>query len=393
MSAFLVDMGAVDECRCNDVFEGLFKALSEEPPGAPSIWSPHDNAIIAAHIEAVTTRFQGILQAIQDALSRFLTGTPIGELRKADAPWMRWSEEEFAEARRRLESIPPADFGLDDWLLLVDYLVQRYLPDHVIDREADFLTVRAAIAGKLEAAANASGARSNMPPVALLSEYVPTEFGKLPDKILTPVERQILRVSRARAAENISNVTESARHRMKTIVIEHVQAQVLGMKQGQYTAMRQRLFDEFGQLNRDFRRIAVTEAGECCNTGFIAAQRPGSKVKRLEAYRGACPFCKSINGRVLEVVEPTAPSKDGETQVWVGKSNIGRSASPRMRQGGGLVERPSAEMWWIAAGVMHPHCRGSWAAVQDDPPPGVSPEFVAFMDSLVAKAAIKPPAS
>jgi hypothetical protein len=224
--------------------------------------------------------------------------------------------------------------------------------------------------------------------VARLSEYVPTEFGKLPDKILTPVERQILRVSRARAAENISNVTESARHRMKTIVIEHVQAQVLGMKQGQYTALRTRLFDEFGQLNRDFRRIAVTEAGECCNTGFIAAQRPGSRVKRLEAYRGACPFCKSINGKVLEVVEPTAPQKNGDDQVWVGKSNIGRSASPRMRQGGGLVERPDNERWWIAAGVQHPHCRGSWAPVADAPAE-VSPEFVSFMDTLIAKATVK----
>jgi hypothetical protein len=388
MSAFLIDVGAVDDCRCNDVFEGLFKALAEEPHGAPSIWSPHDNAIIAAHVEAVTKRFQGILQAIQDALARFLTGSPLGDLLKADVPWMRWSEDEFASARRRLETRDPAAFDLDDWLLLVDYLVQRYLPENVIDREADFLTVRATIAGKLEAAARAGGTRTNMPPVARLSEYVPTEFGKLPDKILTPVERQILRVSRARAAENISNVTESARHRMKTIVIEHVQAQVLGMKQGQYTALRTRLFDEFGQLNRDFRRIAVTEAGECCNTGFIAAQRPGSRVKRLEAYRGACPFCKSINGKVLEVVEPTAPQKNGDDQVWVGKSNIGRSASPRMRQGGGLVERPDNERWWIAAGVQHPHCRGSWAPVADAPAE-VSPEFVSFMDTLIAKATVK----
>jgi hypothetical protein len=391
MGTLLVDVGPLDECRCNDVFEGLFKALAEEPAGAPSIWSPHDNPAIAAHVEDVTTRLQAILQAIQDAIGRFLTGDVIGELRKADAPWVRWSEDELEDARRRLRAVPPDRWTLDDYLLMVDFLIQRYLPPGVIEREADYLAVRATFAGKIQAEMQAGRARPNMPTVAQVTEFAPTEFGQIPPKVLTPVERQILRVSRARAAENISNVTEDARHRMKTIVIEHVQAQVLGMKQGQHTALKTRLFDEFGQLNRDFRRIAVTEAGECCNTGFIAAQRSGAKVKRQEAYRGACPFCKSINGQVLEVVEPSAPQKNGDTQVWVGKTNIGRSGSPRKREGGALVERHSNEMWWTAAGVQHPHCRGSWVAATVEKPPNVSDEFQAYLDALVAKARVRPP--
>jgi hypothetical protein len=150
--------------------------------------------------------------------------------------------------------------------------------------------------------------------------------------------------------------------------------------------MRSRLFDEFGQLNRDFRRIAVTEAGECCNTGYIMAQSPGTKVRRQEAYRGVCDFCKSISGKVFTVVDPAKLDKDGDTKVWAGKTNIGRSAAPRRRQGGGLVERPSSEMWWVASGVQHPHCRGSWLPVTDEPPAGVSPEFLSWLDGLIARA-------
>ena len=47
----------------------------------------------------------------------------------------------------------------------------------------------------------------------------------------------------------------------------------------------------------------------------------------------------------------------------MGKSNLGRSASPRKRVGGALVERLPAERWWIPAGPVHPNCRGFWAVV------------------------------
>ena len=211
--------------------------------------------------------------------------------------------------------------------------------------------------------------------------------------MLTRVEREILACAIERAATNISGVTEQARARMRSIIVEHVQAQLLGQAEGQAERMRSRLFDEFGQLNRDFRRIAVTEAGECCNVGYIAAQRPGAKVRRQEAYRGACAFCKSITGQVLTVVDPARPDKDGDTQVWVGKTNIGRSAAPRKRQAGALVERPSNERWWVAAGVQHPHCRGSWLPVPGDAPPGVSKEFVAWLDGLIARTTGARPAS
>ncbi len=387
----LLDVEHLSACQCDNALEGLFKALAQDPAGEPeSIWAPVENVAIRRTVEDVTEQLQMALSHIQDAIGRLLTGEPMAELRKAEGPWFRWSEAEFASARITLESKPSSGYTLDDWLLVVDYLLQRYLPAGVIDTISDYLTVRATLAGKIQANLIAAKQGQNAR-VEDLVALVPTSFRAVPDRLLTPVETQTLRVSQARAAENISAVTAAARHRMKTIVIEHVQAQVLGQVGGQHTALRQRLFDEFAGLNRDFRRIAVTEAGECCNQGFVAAQQPGRKVRRKEAYRGACEFCKSIDGKVFTVVAADATEKNGQTEVWVGKTNVGRSASPRRRGPDGLVERAEGERWWPAAGAQHPHCRGSWVAVTERPPQ-VSEGFANWMDSLIAKKMPKPAA-
>lgn len=388
MTSLLIDVGGVPACQCDDAIEDMFKAMAELPGGHEAvIWDRHENPWLAAHVETVTARFQAILQRIQDMLSKLLTGQPIGTLKKAMAPWARWTDEEFAEVRRRLELRSPAEYTLEDWLLMCDYMIQENLPDGVIQDQADYLTVRAALAGKISAAM--ANRTMNAREAESIVDLLPTDFRAVPPKVLTPVEQNILAVSRARAAENISDITNSARHRMKSIVIRHVQGLVLG--QSDPTALRQELFDSFGQLNRDFRRIAVTEAGEACNSGFIAAQAVGQRVKRREAYRGACSFCKSINGKTFKVVDPNAQGKDGQTEVWLGKSNIGRSASPRRREGGTLVEREPEKRWWPAAGVQHPHCRGAWTPVSDIPP-GMDPEFHAWLAAKLKAVQPKPPA-
>ena len=129
----------------------------------------------------------------------------------------------------------------------------------------------------------------------------------------------------------------------------------------------------------------MTEAVENSNQAYIAMLAPGTQVKRLEHYKGTCAFCRKIDGMVFEVVDPSVPDKDPWTQVWVGKTNIGLSAAPRKRVNGVLVERAAADMWIPAAGVQHPHCRGSWLpTIQDQA--GDDP---AFGDWLRAKLGTK----
>ena len=83
------------------------------------------------------------------------------------------------------------------------------------------------------------------------------------------------------------------------------------------------------------------------------------------------------------MVDPANPNKDGQTQVWVGKNNIGRSGSPRKRVGDELIERTESELWWIPAGTVHPHCRGRWVVI-DEPREGDDPEFAAWLDDLLS---------
>jgi hypothetical protein len=95
-----------------------------------------------------------------------------------------------------------------------------------------------------------------------------------------------------------------------------------------------------------------------------------------------------LSGHIFEVVELSASDHDGDTQVWVAEGNIRRSASPWMRQRGGLVEQPSNDCWWCAVGVQHRHRRGSWLPVS------TMPECLArfhgvFMNWLVDRAAVK----
>jgi hypothetical protein len=59
---------------------------------------------------------------------------------------------------------------------------------------------------------------------------------------------------------------------------------------------------------------------------------------------------------VFEWTDEPRSERDGWTHVWPGKTNVGRSASPRKKTDEGLVERETDELWWPAAGVQHPNC-------------------------------------
>ncbi|RVT91449.1 hypothetical protein EOD42_22600 [Rhodovarius crocodyli] len=383
----LLDIGAVPEAHCNDCIEGLFKAMAVDPrgDGDASIWERHHDPFIAQHIEDVTAWMQRILQAIQDELIAYMGGKPLGALRKA-ADWEDMRQARLDVVRARLEAKGPAHFGIGDWMDLADLLLAEYLPEGVITSMADFMAVRAALLGKIKAAMDRS-ARPN-PGAAAIASALPMRRRDLPPKVLTGVESAILDIAAARAAMFISDLADDTRKRIKAVLLERLQMQVLGEQGGTPEYLRSALFDEFGQLNRDWRRIAVTEIGEAHNTGFIAGQPLGAKVRRVEAYRGACDFCKSINGKTFRVVAPGDPKRNGNSDVWVGKTNARRRASSKRRDGGVMVERSPDERWWVAAGVQHPHCRGSWTYVPEAKPAGVDPAFMAWLNGELAKVAV-----
>jgi len=119
------------------------------------------------------------------------------------------------------------------------------------------------------------------------------------------------------------------------------------------------LFYSFGEMNRDWRRIAETEIANNVNNGQLITEleKPLAEGEYI-FMQGlsspmACPWCATeVNEKVVVLLDepPTGSGDQIEVDdkeyvaIWPGKNNVGR---PRVD-------------WWIAAGTQHPHCQCSW---------------------------------
>ena len=374
-----IDFTLLSEPATNDALEYIFKSTHDHDKG---IWAPHESALIRRLIELFTRRGLDRLEHVKQAIIAWETGVnykPADAIPTPPGMMARWNTDELALVKIYLESLPPELWSLDDHMMAVDYVVQRYLPADELATEAEWMATRAGMMGKVQA--NMAGEATPKQADAVLAALPSTVAAAAQMFQLTPLEQHTLAYGKMRAVENVRALTDDVRHKMRNVVMRHVEEKVLtGDTSGR--SLEGQLLDEFATLNRDWRRIAVTEAGECQLQGFVASVKPFSKVKRVEQYGNACAFCKKIHGRIAEVVPADHPDKDGTTQIWPGKNNIGRSASPRKRVGDDLVARTEDEMWWLPAGLAHPHCRGRWVPVLDEEP-GDDPDFAAWLSDLL----------
>lgn len=380
--ALFLDISGLDECQTERALGELYKAIHDH--NGEEIWLPVENPFIARLVELFTQRgldrldrFRTELKAWSDG-ARYRPGT-MNVSRPAGA-MERWSGSELALVKLYLEHLPPNAWTLDDHMMMVDFLVQRYLPADDIRTEAEWLAARANLMGRVQASMeNLSAKQAD----AILAVLPPTAEAIGSMFQLSAAQRATMDFARVRAAENVRKLADDARHRMRGVIAQHVEERMLGAA-GPGSSLETKLLDQFGTLNRDWRRIAVTEAVEAQNQGYIASVPRGTKVKRVEQYRSACGWCRKIDGLVMTVVDPAEPDKDGGTQVWVGKTNVGRSAAPRKRLGDLLIEREPEEMWHVAAGAQHPHCRGRWIPTMDVQP-GDDPEFAEWLSATLTQ--------
>lgn len=374
-----IDFSRLSVPATNDALEYIFKSTHDHDRG---IWAPHESVLIRRLIELFTQRGLDRLEHVKQAVTDWQSGVnhkPADAIPTPPGMMGRWNEDELALVKIYLESLPPAQWTLDDHMMSVDYVVQRYLPAGELKTEAEWMATRSGLMGKVQA--NMAAEPTPKQADVILAALPSTVAAATQMFQLTPIEQHTLAYGNLRAAENVRALTEDVRHKMRSVVMQHVEEKVLtGDTSGR--SLEGKLLDAFAPLNRDWRRIAVTEAGECQLQGFIASVKPFSKVKRVEQYGNACAFCKKIHGRIAEVVPADHPDKDGTTQIWPGKNNIGRSASPRKRVGDDLVARTEDEMWWLPSGVAHPHCRGRWVPVLDEEP-GDDPEFADWLKNLL----------
>lgn len=380
MRPVFIDFSAVPCGVTNEALEHIFKAIHDHDGG---IWSPHESVLIRRLVELFTKRGLDRLEHVKKAILDWESGVlhkPAEAIPAKPGMMVRWNADELSLVKIYLESLPPAQWTLSDHMMAVDYVVQRYLPLDEMTTEAQWMATRAGMMGKVQA--NMAATVSVKQADAILAALPSTVAAATEMFAMTAIEKHTLEYGNERAVENVRSLTDDVRHKMRSAVMQHVEEKTLtGDTSGR--SLEGKLLDEFAILNRDWRRIAVTEAGECQLQGFVASCKPFSKVKRVEQYGNACGFCKKIHGRIAEVVPADHPDKDGATQIWPGKNNIGRSASPRKRVGDELIERTEDEMWWLPAGLSHPHCRGRWVPVLDDEP-GADPDFGKWLQELLS---------
>lgn len=382
--ALFLDVYPLSQHATNSALEFIFKAHDH----GDSIWSPHSSPLVRRMIELFSKRGIDRLDEVRVQLLKWQSGEYYKDVKPpAIVPGMmdRWNVAELDLVKLYLESLFPGDWTLDDHMMAVDYVVQRYLPQHELLAEADWLSTRATMMGKVQANMTAAAVASMSGAVAdTILASLPANHSTATSQFnFTAIQRSALDFARVRTAENVRSISESVRHRMRNTVVQHLQEQQTKIEGVPGHSLETKLFDQFATLNRDWRRIAVTEAGEAQTQGFIASLQPGTKVKRVEVYANACGFCRKIDGKIAEVVSPDHPNKNPDTMIWAGKNNIGRSASPRKRVGNVLVDREPEEMWWLPAGLAHPHCRGRWVATIEDAP-GDDKDFGDWLRNLLS---------
>lgn len=376
MSEILLDISDCCDHHANEAIDDLFLKAASDPPG-DSAWDEHESPYIRRIIEMFTERGLGRLSALHIELAKWMDAQrkPSGKPgRRPKHKLRRWSAGEMHLVAQYLQAIPTDKLTLDDWLMLADYLAQKYLPESDLEAEAQWLAYRSTMMGRVQYEAPDLSARQ----VDLVLAAVPVTRAAAEKEFALPgYLLKLMDFGAARCGELVVSLADHTRHAIRKTIIEYQFAeQTLDQPMGE--ALQTRLTDQFGTLNRDWRRIAVTEAGENCNQAFVASTPEGGQLRRLEQYANACPWCRKIDGRVVTVVPSSKPDKDGETEIWTGKNNYGRSASPMKRTPSGLVPRSPDEMWWLASGTQHPHCRGTWSVV-DRPPSSGNDKFTKWL--------------
>jgi hypothetical protein len=171
--------------------------------------------------------------------------------------------------------------------------------------------------------------------------------------------RETLKFAEQHTAEAIVDLTERSRKRIMDTILEAIKERVRPQE------LESRLFDVFGEMNRDWRRIAETEIGNNVNNGFIISEMEQEEDPEADIFMigiaspNACPWCRAkIDNQVVILLE--GPPEEGGDQVtvegkvytaiWPGKSNVGRKRTN----------------WWIASGTQHPHCRCCWTRYEPE---------------------------
>lgn len=239
-----------------------------------------------------------------------------------------------------------------DWtkkkLKQIDDIMKQKLPDYA--KLAEQFAIRAAFIAKIRSHADTEmlstvGAFVDRFPSTIHAakheglvltlkeqERAKAEGKKVKILPLQPQEVRAVEHAEMRAGDKIQEISDRHRTGVRQLIIQAQNERWSAQK------LAQMLFDKFGEQNRDWRRVAITELAMASNDAFIAGCAEGTEVW-IPPVAGACEYCQTmIEGKTFIVTSDV--NADPMKYIWVGKSNYGRKTKE-----------------WIPCVPLHPNCR------------------------------------
>ena len=166
----------------------------------------------------------------------------------------------------------------------------------------------------------------------------------------TDYDNDLMEASKQGAGIYLQNVTDKARSKMQSILIEGTKAKKTKSR------VFQDLWNSETDLNRDWDRVIRTEIAYATNNGLLISELRSAVddepifMKGI-SMAGACPYClRLINDKVVILVQEAPASGDTikidgvkYPVIFPGKSNYGRKPQD-----------------YLATAPAHPYCRCSW---------------------------------
>lgn len=246
------------------------------------------------------------------------------------------------------EELRHAPLGAQHARQLAEAVTENWFAHGLVEDTARKEAMKGYLIGQIEAA----GEVPPRPPAALLGD---------------PGRGGAITWAGEHAAEHLTRLRENTRR----AIAGHVMDAVIGQESAGALAVR--LGSAFGTLNRDWRRVAITELAFARASGYLLELPVGTRV-RWFAAQDACGHCAGLDGQEFEVTH--APG-DWSAQVWPGKTNVGRAFARKRRDG-----TPRADSELAAPCIpLHPNCRCRWVRAERRVP-GVSAAMEAYLAQL-----------
>lgn len=220
----------------------------------------------------------------------------------------------------------------------IDNTLYKNLPNYA--KKAEDYMVRAGFIGKIRNQAE----RENFETLGAIIDRYPSTIQQATKEGVALTARQAQKEAKAkrktirvlpltsREVESVKHASHHAGDKITEISERHMSAvrqMVIQAKRERWSSQQlaSKLFDKFGDHNRDWRRVAITELSFATNDAYLSGIEEGETVIGMGA-ENACKHCKQyVIGKTFEVTH-NPPSEDtyhGDMkQVWAGKSNYGR---------------------------------------------------------------------